>query len=232
MERRIANRVKSASVVRIGSARRSETAQIRQSVLEPWIPQVRQALKCSVARSKSAILSDSSRRDANAPAAVRMIPPCGRHSTALNVSARSDRTPTGRIRAGLWEIQGGRCFYCQTRVGDPLNVEVDHSVPWSRYPDDGLDNFVVADRECNGLKSNSLAASRHLAGWTRRFGTGSSEHSQLALLADQAGWDRHPDQSISVARAIYLRLPDDSRLWLGGRDYVAQDQIIIAEALA
>jgi hypothetical protein len=82
------------------------------------------------------------------------------------------------------------------------------------------------------LKSSSLAASRHLACWTRRFEAGSSERSQLALLADQAGWDRHPDQSISVARAIYLRLPDDSRLWLAGRDYVAPDQIAIAKALA
>jgi hypothetical protein len=143
-----------------------------------------------------------------------------------------DRTPTAKVRTGLWEIQGGRCFYCEDRIVSPLRGEVDHFVPWSRYPDDGLDNFVVADKKCNGLKSSSLAASRHLARWTRRFVTGSSEHSELALLADRATWNRHPDQSISVARAIYLRLPDDARLWLGGRDYVAPDQAVIAEALA
>jgi hypothetical protein len=34
---------------------------------------------------------------------------------------------------------------------------VDHFVPWSRYPDDTLDNVVVADNRCNGFKSSSLA---------------------------------------------------------------------------
>lgn len=58
----------------------------------------------------------------------------------------ADRTSTAKIRAGLWEIQGRRCFYCEDRIDSPLQGEVDHFVPWSRYPDDGLDNFVVADK--------------------------------------------------------------------------------------
>ena len=74
----------------------------------------------------------------------------------------ADRTQTTKIRAGLWEIQGRRCFYCQEQLREPTRGEVDHFVPWSRYPDDSLDNLVVADKKCNGYKSSSLAAVRHL----------------------------------------------------------------------
>jgi 5-methylcytosine-specific restriction endonuclease McrA len=141
------------------------------------------------------------------------------------------RTPTAKIRAGLWEIQGRRCFYCDTRVREPVQGEVDHFVPWSRYPDDALDNLVVAERRCNGFKSSSLAAAEHLAHWARRFADNSSEYAQLDDLADRAGWDRHAVRSLSVARAIYLRLPDDARLWLRGKEFVPPDLVIILAAL-
>ena len=29
---------------------------------------------------------------------------------------------------------------------------MDHFVPWARYPDNGIRNFVVADPRCNGNK--------------------------------------------------------------------------------
>jgi 5-methylcytosine-specific restriction endonuclease McrA len=74
----------------------------------------------------------------------------------------ADRVQTARIRAGLWEIQGSRCFYCDARLDDPARSQVDHFVPWSRYPDDSLDNLVVADVACNGFKSSSLAAADHV----------------------------------------------------------------------
>ena len=88
----------------------------------------------------------------------------------------ADRTPTAKLRAGLWEIQERRCFYCDARIGEPAQAEVDHFVPWSRYPDDALDNFVVADNRCNGFKSGSLAAAEHLERWARRFADGSREY--------------------------------------------------------
>ena len=143
----------------------------------------------------------------------------------------ADRTPTGRIRAGLWEIQERRCFYCDTRVQEPAQGHVDHFVPWSRYPDDSLDNLVVADQRCNSFKSSSLAAAEHLARWAKRVAEGSTEYAQLADLAEQAGWDRHAVRSLSVARAIYLRLPDDSRLWLRGKEFIAPDPVVIGAAL-
>ena len=60
----------------------------------------------------------------------------------------------------MWEVQDRRCFYCRTRIADPNQSEVDHFLPWARYPDDGLDNFVVADKKCNapGLQIADLVA--------------------------------------------------------------------------
>jgi len=144
----------------------------------------------------------------------------------------ADRTPTAKIRVGLWEIQGRRCFYCDARLAEPVRGHVDHFVPWSRYSDDTLDNFVVADKSCNGFKSNSLAAADHLNRWTRRFAEGSSEHAQLSDLACQATWDRQADRSLNVARAIYLRLPNDARLWLRGKEFIPPDATMIGTALA
>lgn len=141
------------------------------------------------------------------------------------------RVPTVKVRAGLWEIQGKRCFYCDTRLAGPATAHVDHFVPWSRYPDDGLDNFVVTDRQCNGWKSNSLAAVAHLAKWTRRFSPSSTEHAQLHDLADATSWIRRPAASLGVARAIYPRLPSDARLWLRGREFVTPDGAAVAAAL-
>jgi 5-methylcytosine-specific restriction endonuclease McrA len=143
----------------------------------------------------------------------------------------ADRTRTAKIRVGLWEIQDRRCFYCEARIAEPVLGQVDHFVPWSRYPDDTLDNFVVADNRCNGFKSSSLAAAVHLIRWTRRFAEGSSEYAQLADLRQTTAWDRQPDRSLNVARAIYLRLPGDARLWLRGKEFVPPDFATIGPTL-
>jgi hypothetical protein len=144
----------------------------------------------------------------------------------------ADRVQTARVRAGVWEIQGRRCFYCDRRVADPDRGHVDHFVPWSRYPDDGLDNLVVADAACNGFKSNSLAAAEHVIRWGRRFKPGAGERAQLDDLAEQTRWLHEPQRTASVARGIYLRLPRDARLWLRRKDFVAPDADALAAALA
>src|SRR5213080_2876385 len=52
------------------------------------------------------------------------------------------------MRGPIIELQEGRCFYCAeglaSRAGQ--TPDVDHFIPWSRYPDDGLENLVVAAR--------------------------------------------------------------------------------------
>jgi hypothetical protein len=144
----------------------------------------------------------------------------------------ADRTRTAKIRPGLWEIQGRRCFYCDAAVREPTLAHVDHFIPWSRCSDDGLDNFVVADLKCNGFKAGSLAASTHLARWARRFAADSAERAQLAALENRAPWERHDQRSLGVARAIYGLLQDDALLWLRQKEFVSPDRATIEAALA
>jgi hypothetical protein len=134
-----------------------------------------------------------------------------------------DRVATKKVRVALWEIQDRRYFYCNGRLGDPSAAAVDHFLLWSRYPDDGLDNFVVADTRCNGWKSSSLAASDHLIQWARRFRADTSDCNQLGDIAIQTGWERGALRTASVAQAIYLWLPEYARLWLRRKEFVAPD---------
>lgn len=66
----------------------------------------------------------------------------------------------------LTDIQKGQCFYCHNSIkGTP---EVDHFIPWSKYPIDTLHNFVLADHKCNNSKRDFLAEERFYDSWLIR----------------------------------------------------------------
>ncbi|MBZ5538183.1 MAG: hypothetical protein LAO31_19695 [Acidobacteriia bacterium] len=134
-----------------------------------------------------------------------------------------DRTSTTRIRGGIWELQQERCFYCSTRIREPHSAELDHFIPWSRYPDNGIENLVVADKTCNGYKRDFLAAGEHVLRWSTRFSPSSREAISLKTIAEPIGWERHPDRTWSAARVIYLRLQTDYKLWHFQREFVSAD---------
>lgn len=131
------------------------------------------------------------------------------------------------VRAPLAELQNDRCFYCHERLGG--RAEVDHFIPWSRYPDDGLDNLVATDDRCNSRKRDFLAAGEHVERWVER--TRTLDH-QLETIARQARWRRDRERTLSVARAIYLRLPGSARLWLKGPEFAPFERDRIGGALA
>jgi hypothetical protein len=73
----------------------------------------------------------------------------------------SERSDVTALRPVLRDIQHGQCFYCGTNIH---NVgDLDHFVPWSRYPVDLGHNFVLADDRCNSAKGVMLAAEEYLA---------------------------------------------------------------------
>jgi hypothetical protein len=78
----------------------------------------------------------------------------------------SERASLEAYRPILQDLQRGSCFYCRRAISD--GSEVDHFVPWSRYPVDLGHNFVLAHKACNGKKANYLAAEEHLALWAER----------------------------------------------------------------
>lgn len=126
-----------------------------------------------------------------------------------------DRASLKPVRGPLRQLQDGRCFYCHDRLSG--NSQVDHFVPWSRYPDNGLDNLVVAHARCNGAKRDHLAAVDHLESWVER---GGARDADLATITQEVGWPRATQRTFSVARSIYLGLPDEARLWRLGEEFV------------
>jgi hypothetical protein len=93
---------------------------------------------------------------------------------------------------------------------------VDHFIPWSRYPDNGIHNLVVADERCNRWKRDFLAARQHVLKWRRR---NTEYESALVEVAGESKWVSHPDETLGVARGIYIRLPSRARLWLQEQDF-------------
>ena len=55
--------------------------------------------------------------------------------------------------------------------------------------------------------------------------------AELDRVAETIGWTRHPERTLGVARALYLRLPEDARLWLRGEEFVTADRPALEAAL-
>lgn len=128
----------------------------------------------------------------------------------------AERISMARVRGPLAESQGLACFYCADRMA--RRWDVDHFLPWSRHPDNTLDNLVAAHAACNGAKSSSLAGLAHLGRWIERFQLGPASQT-LDAVAVIASWPRRSDRVLSTARAIYLWLPDGTRLWRQASEY-------------
>ncbi len=115
------------------------------------------------------------------------------------------RGDLGVLVPGLTDVQSGACFYC----GEALRgaVEVDHFLPWSKYPSDDLGNLVAADRQCNNDKRDYYVSPEHIERWRTR------DAKALADVATTARWTFRPDLELGAARSIYRRLGDNTWLW-------------------
>ena len=114
------------------------------------------------------------------------------------------------LRRGLLELQDGGCFYCL----DPLEKSsaVDHFIPWSRWPNDAVENLVISHPGCNSRKSDHLPGRRPLRRWAARLHT----HSQaLDEIAGQARWRSDLARTTALARSVYGHLPPGSPVWEG-----------------
>lgn len=138
----------------------------------------------------------------------------------------SERSPLDIVRGPLLELQDSRCFYCHERLSG--RAEVDHFIPWSRYPDEGIDNLVASDQRCNNKKRDFLAADEHVERWVRRTRPLSD---QIDSIASDVRWRRDADRTLSVASAIYLRLPMGTRVWVRGSEFAVSDRVRIESAL-
>jgi hypothetical protein len=51
------------------------------------------------------------------------------------------------------------------------------------------------------------------------------------LIAKRIGWLHRPERTLSVARAVYLHLPDDARLWVRQSEFEPIDRGALVQAL-
>lgn len=132
----------------------------------------------------------------------------------------SPREALSAVRPVLTELQHGTCFYCGAVMKEA--GEVDHFVPWSRYPVNLGHNFVLAHRRCNEDKSDRLAAVPHLERWSLRnadHGTAlAAEFSSLQLAHDLPATRR-------IARWAYDQADSaHAQVWVTGKNLVEMTQ--------
>ena len=129
------------------------------------------------------------------------------------------------LRSGLRELQNDRCFYCDERLGQ--RVEVDHFIPWSRWPNDAIENLVLADA-CNGHKSDHLAASEHVQRWAER---GLERGDDLVEISESAGWLTEPARTFAIGRSTYFHLAGGTPLWIRAGTFADEDPRSIASSM-
>ncbi len=115
-----------------------------------------------------------------------------------------------KLRSALVDLQSHECFYCGDRLGRA--VEIDHFLPWSRWPNDAVENLVAADRSCNNNKRDHLTGTSLVERWATRF---ESSGDDLATIAAATNWVSAPERTLNLLRAGYAHVPDGTPLWLG-----------------
>lgn len=140
-------------------------------------------------------------------------------------ASRADLAP---VRRELRRLQNWHCMYCEAELHG--QVDVDHFLPWARYPDDGVHNLVAAHPGCNRKKRDTLAAAPHVEAWSGRFRY-PDVRAHLERVAADRRWPAHAERTLSVGRAVYLRLPADARLWLADDEFVPPDAPALTAAL-
>ena len=88
---------------------------------------------------------------------------------------------------------------------------------------------MAAHPTCNGDKRDFMASADHVQRWAARAKGGVGD---LSAIAADTQWAYAPGTPLAVARAVYLRLPSDGRLWSLGKTFAAVDHDLLSRALA
>jgi hypothetical protein len=124
------------------------------------------------------------------------------------------------IRMLNQNIQSGDCFYCQGKLRD--GGDLDHFIPWSRYPLDLGHNFVLSHSACNRSKRDFLAAPCHLEKWQKRNHihgmTLGQEFDAHGILHNQKATEKIAIWAYSQAEAV------SANLWLRKDDVFPIDR--------
>lgn len=120
-------------------------------------------------------------------------------------------------RDALRPVHGDRCFYCTGAIaGTP---DVDHFLPWAKYPRDLGDNFVFAHPACNRQKLDHLAGVVHLRAWRQGL---DERGAAIAAACREAGLPHDRGAVLQAAGTLYANAARiGARAFEHGRGLVA-----------
>jgi hypothetical protein len=130
------------------------------------------------------------------------------------------------LRRDLLELQDGSCFYCADRLSGASAV--DHFVPWSRWPNDAVENLVIAHASCNSHKSDHVPGPLPLHRWAQRLTIHSADLADVALASR---WRTDRARSVSLARSLYGHLPAGALVWNSPQNVTEANSLELLEVL-
>jgi hypothetical protein len=80
----------------------------------------------------------------------------------------ASRTNVAVYAERFYDMQDGRCFYSGVKLAEPGAGEIDHFIPWSRYPFDSPFNLVLASRKINNSMRDELKPLEWRSTWLAR----------------------------------------------------------------
>ena len=123
----------------------------------------------------------------------------------------SQRNTLIKAKPVLFAIQNGNCFYCQKSIPENKG-EVDHFIPWARYPSDLGHNFVLSCSACNNNKRDHLAAKPHYRRWLNQNLT---QHKTLISNELSSAFVCESNRSLAVASWAYeLAIQTGAQGWV------------------
>lgn len=99
------------------------------------------------------------------------------------------------------DVQKRQCFLRHKDL--QRSMDVDHFIPWSRYPTDLGHNFVLTHPRCNNAKSDYLAAEQHLQSWAER---NRSRSQELVDRLSVVGLPSDSSASLRIAEWTYTQV--------------------------
>ena len=129
------------------------------------------------------------------------------------------------LRSGLADLQDGFCFYCRDRLTS--RTQIDHFIPWSRSPNNAIENLVLADA-CNTDKSDYFPSLSHVDRWAQRLVICRDE---MAGIAVNTRWESDPARSLAIARSCFAHLPAGTPLWQLGDVFTEIDPVAVSTRL-
>lgn len=127
------------------------------------------------------------------------------------------------IGAELRQLDGPTCFYCGRNMS---NADVDHFIPFSLYPRDLAQNFVLSHPSCNRSKSDSLAALTHLERWLIRM---DKKSDAISEIASKAGFVTNSSVIHKVGAWAYANARQaNGKAWVSANNYSAIDDAYLS----